>query len=49
MRNILTTILVLAAAVYGALPDLWHGPMDDLGVVLAAATLAALVAGRPKL
>ena len=49
MRNALTTILVLAAALYGALPDPFHGPMDDLGVVLAAATLAALVTGRGNL
>jgi hypothetical protein len=49
MRNILTTILVLAAALYGALPDPFHGPMDVLGVVLVAATLAALVTARPKL
>jgi hypothetical protein len=49
MRNILTTILVLMAALYGALPDPFRGPMDDLGVVMTAATLAALVTGRPKL
>jgi hypothetical protein len=49
MRNAITTILVLAAAVYGALPDFFHSPWDDLGVVMTAATLAALVTGRPKL
>jgi hypothetical protein len=42
MRNTLTTILVLVAALYGVLPDFFHSPWDDLVIILAAATLIGI-------